>query len=210
MKIFLIYSILFFFFSFFGWTLEFFFRRFFSAKKWMNPGFLKGPWLPIYGVSACFIYFFVPNKITSIVQIFGSILFLTMLFLGMEFVVGLFFLKVCHIRLWDYRNVKRNILGIICPKYTFFWLLLATIGFFLLYRFRPYLDLLSGNKEILSVCIFFIFVFFFDFFMTIYRQKRNRNIKKKFLSYFSFLGFSRNKQIKRKEEEKEKNFFNST
>ena len=32
-----------------GWVLELFFRRFVSAKKWVNPGFLKGPCLPIYG-----------------------------------------------------------------------------------------------------------------------------------------------------------------
>ena len=26
-----------------GWVIELFFRRFFSMKKWINPGFLNGP-----------------------------------------------------------------------------------------------------------------------------------------------------------------------
>ena len=32
-----------------GYGLEVFYRRFFSAKKWVNPGFMKGPYLPLYG-----------------------------------------------------------------------------------------------------------------------------------------------------------------
>ena len=35
-----------------GWTLELFFRKFISTKnpdrKWINPGFLTGPGLPLY------------------------------------------------------------------------------------------------------------------------------------------------------------------
>ena len=31
-----------------GWVLELLFNRMFN-KKWINPGFLVGPWLPIYG-----------------------------------------------------------------------------------------------------------------------------------------------------------------
>ena len=33
-----------------GWILELFYRRFITMKKWINPGFLKGPYLPIYGI----------------------------------------------------------------------------------------------------------------------------------------------------------------
>ena len=29
-----------------------FFRRFFSIRKWINPGFLNGPYLPMYGFGA--------------------------------------------------------------------------------------------------------------------------------------------------------------
>ena len=49
MNFFLILAFLFFVGSSIGWAIELFFRRFFSAKKWINPGFLVGPYLPIYG-----------------------------------------------------------------------------------------------------------------------------------------------------------------
>lgn len=43
-----------------GWVLEVFFRRFFSVsnpeRKWINPGFCTGPWLPIYGSGLCVLY----------------------------------------------------------------------------------------------------------------------------------------------------------
>ena len=42
--------------STFGWTIELIYRRFFSAKKWLNPGFLVGPYLPLYGFGLCLLY----------------------------------------------------------------------------------------------------------------------------------------------------------
>ena len=41
-----------------GYVLEVFYRRFFSAKKWINPGFCTGPYLPIYGFGLCALYLF--------------------------------------------------------------------------------------------------------------------------------------------------------
>ena len=49
MKTFLLYLFLFLVGSMLGYLCEVLFRRFFSAKKWVNPGFMKGPWLPLYG-----------------------------------------------------------------------------------------------------------------------------------------------------------------
>ena len=45
----LLLAFLFFVGSLTGWVLELFYRRFVSQKKWVNPGFLSGPYLPIYG-----------------------------------------------------------------------------------------------------------------------------------------------------------------
>ena len=39
--------------STFGWTIELFFRRI-VHKKWVNPGFLIGSYLPIYGFGLFF------------------------------------------------------------------------------------------------------------------------------------------------------------
>ena len=49
MRLFLIFVFLFYMGSSVGWVLELFYRRF-EHKKWVNPGFLVGPYLPIYGL----------------------------------------------------------------------------------------------------------------------------------------------------------------
>ena len=42
-----------------GWGIEVIFRRFEpsnKARKWINPGFLIGPYLPLYGFGLCTLY----------------------------------------------------------------------------------------------------------------------------------------------------------
>jgi len=49
-------AFLFFIGSLIGWGIEVLFRRLFSAHHWMNPGFLVGPYLPLYGFSLVTLY----------------------------------------------------------------------------------------------------------------------------------------------------------
>ena len=59
MQIFLQFTFLFFLGAIAGWVLELFFRRFKKEnidRKWVNPGFLNGPYLPIYGFGVCTLY----------------------------------------------------------------------------------------------------------------------------------------------------------
>ena len=43
-----------------GWVLELLFRRFLSGnnpeRKWINPGFMVGPYVPLYGSGLCILY----------------------------------------------------------------------------------------------------------------------------------------------------------
>lgn len=68
-QVFLIVLYLFFFGGVGGWVLELFFRRFFSGanpeRKWLNPGFLFGPCLPLYGSVRCCCLFFRNSIIRS-------------------------------------------------------------------------------------------------------------------------------------------------
>ena len=52
---FFIAAFIFMIFSVIGWVIELFFRRFVSTKRWINPGLLKGPYLPIYGIGVLFL-----------------------------------------------------------------------------------------------------------------------------------------------------------
>ena len=57
MDIFLTLAYLFFIGSVAGWVLELLFRNLTSRnKKWVNPGFCTGPYVPLYGFGLCILY----------------------------------------------------------------------------------------------------------------------------------------------------------
>ena len=57
MNFFLTMAYLFFIGSALGWVLELLYRNLTQKKKkWTNPGFCTGPYLPIYGFGLCVLY----------------------------------------------------------------------------------------------------------------------------------------------------------
>ncbi len=121
--------------SLIGWVIELFFRRFVSQKKWMNPGFLTGPYLPIYGFGVLVLYG-VSNLPLGInnqpVDIIVHILIIGVGMTLIEFIAGLIFIKGFKVKLWDYSNRKGNIMGIICPSFSIIWLGVGSLYYFLL------------------------------------------------------------------------------
>ncbi|MBQ8141914.1 MAG: putative ABC transporter permease [Bacilli bacterium] len=161
MTIFLLYLFLFIVGSLSGWIIEVFFRRFFSAKKWVNPGFMKGPWLPLYGFGVivmftmCYLVVsFFPESMhfyNPLGGLFGhdyvsapkvaDLIPIALMWIGMvtlEFLAGLIFIKGFHVKLWDYSNLKGNVMGIICPLFNIIWLTVAVIFY---YGINPFLYL---------------------------------------------------------------------
>ena len=135
MKYLVIISTLFVIGSLLGWVIELLFRRFVSQKKWMNPGFLTGPYLPIYGFGVAVLYGVsnIPLGIES--QIVDVLIRIIIIGVGMtliEFLAGLIFIKGCGVKLWDYSNRKGNIMGIICPSFSLIWLAVGSLYYFLL------------------------------------------------------------------------------
>ena len=107
-----------------GWAIELFFRRF-VHKKWVNPGFLAGPCLPLYGTGVVFLYIicsldysFIANEVWRAVFV---ITLITVVMTLVEYVTGLIFIVGLKVKLWDYSKRPGNIQGIICPLFTFFW-----------------------------------------------------------------------------------------
>lgn len=119
--------------SLFGWVIELFFRRFVSQKKWMNPGFLTGPYLPIYGFGVLVLYTVSNIPLGIDVQIVDIIVRILIIGVGMsliEFIAGLIFIKGLGIKLWDYSNRKGNIMGIVCPSFSLIWLVVGSAYYF--------------------------------------------------------------------------------
>ena len=138
MKYLVIISTLFAIGSLIGWIIELFFRRFVSQKKWMNPGFLTGPYLPIYGFGVLVLYG-VSNLSLGIsnqpVDIIVHILVIGVGMTVVEFIAGLIFIKGLKVKLWDYSDRKGNIMGIICPLFSLIWLVVGSLYYFLLNPF---------------------------------------------------------------------------
>ena len=121
--------------SLIGWIIELFFRRFVSQKKWMNPGFLTGPYLPIYGFGVLVLYGVSNLSLGIPNQVLDVIIHILIIGVGMtliEFVAGLIFIKGFKVKLWDYSNRKGNIMGIICPSFSLIWLVVGSLYYFLL------------------------------------------------------------------------------
>ena len=133
MKYLVILSTLFVIGSLFGWTLEVLFRKVVSQKKWMNPGFLTGPYLPIYGCGVAALYGVSNISLGIESQVLDVVVKIAVIGISMtliEFVTGLIFIKGCKIKLWDYSDRKGNIMGIICPIFSLAWLVVGSLYYF--------------------------------------------------------------------------------
>lgn len=135
MKYLVVISTLFVIGSLLGWIIELFFRRFVSQKKWVNPGFLTGPYLPIYGFGVVVLY--AVSNIPLGIEIKAVDIIVRIIIIGfgmtfIEFIAGLIFIKGLKIKLWDYSDRKGNIMGIICPIFSLVWLVVGSLYYFLL------------------------------------------------------------------------------
>ena len=152
-----------------GWCIELIYRRFVSQKHWVNPGFLAGPCLPLYGFSLCILYLLaqledhipidhvIPRKL---------LLFLLMgtAITALEYAVGRVMIAATHVRLWDYSECRGNIQGIICPQYSFYWMLLSALYYFLVHpHILEALEWLSQNLAFSFGIGFFYGILVIDF-----------------------------------------------
>jgi len=107
-----------------GWWIEFIYRGFVRKGNLVNPGFLSGPYLPIYGFGAFFLYVLGTQPLTLVLQI----LIFTLAATVMELLTGLFFVRFFNIRLWDYSERWGNVKGQICPLFTLYWMIAGFAG----------------------------------------------------------------------------------
>ena len=142
--------------------------------KWINPGFCTGPYLPIYGFGLCVLYLLASLERYPIHgHPIGNKLFLFVLMMlcmtAIEYVAGLFCLKVLKVRLWDYSDMWGNIQGIICPAFSLAWGILSAIYYFLIHpHIQQALLWLSEN-----LAFSFVIGMFFGFFIVDVVQSAN-------------------------------------
>lgn len=154
-----VYFYLFAFFSVSGWGLECVYRST-AQKKLVNPGFLKGPYLPLYGTAVVILALIITTiqegEIFSYAEHFIPLVYLkirtldalyltVMVFLskgliyflvttGIELATGLFFDGLLKRQLWNYSDQPLCFKSQVCLKYSCYWVLLA---FFFEYVLLP-------------------------------------------------------------------------
>ncbi len=168
MNVFLKLAYLFFIGSTLGWVAEVIFRRFFSSanpeRKWINPGFCVGPYVPLYGWGLCILYLLAAADGAAVFSgTGGKILLIVCMGLCMtaiEYIAGVTSWKVTHVRLWDYSREWGNIQGLICPKFSLVWTAAGAAYYF---GVHPYiLDALRWLSE--NLAFSFVIGFFFGVF----------------------------------------------
>lgn len=130
--------------SIIGYIFELFLRRFIHGK-WVNPGFLVGPYLPIYGfglIALTIIYkIFIPLNLNPLIEILLMGISLTII----ELIGGIIFLKN-NVRLWDYRDRWLNYKGVICPLFSIIWIIMSALYYYFLSKYViNALNLLDNN-----------------------------------------------------------------
>ena len=108
----------FFVYSIIGWILEVSFHVITQAK-FINRGFLNGPYCPIYGFGSI--------SVISLLNLVGDDNKLFLFFAAMiistllELVTGFLLEKIFHKRWWDYSSYKFNLGGYICAEFSLLW-----------------------------------------------------------------------------------------
>ena len=98
--------------SFVGWACETAYCSI-PAKRFINRGFLNGPFCPVYGFGALLVIYPLEPLSDHIVLLFLCGMIITSL---LEYLTA-YILEVCfHTKWWDYSQKKFNIHGRVCLK----------------------------------------------------------------------------------------------
>ena len=168
-----------------GWVVELLFRHFVSLAKgknrWVNPGFLAGPCLPIYGFGLSILYFMscfgdmlpIENSILkAVIIVLSEAVIMTLV----ELIAGEIFIIRMKIRLWDYTRQWGNYKGIICPLFSAIWGLVGAAYYILFHSWLPeVVDYLISQNYILFIFGVFYGIFFVDY---AYSMQMVKKVKK--------------------------------
>ena len=152
----MIYFLLFLIYSFCGWAIEVI-GKLIEKKKFINRGFLIGPYCPIYGFGALAITFLLKKYTNDGIALFIMAIVICGI---LEYITSYLMEKLFKARWWDYSQKKFNINGRVCLDTI---IPFGLLGIFIMYVSNPFfLDILNKMPStlliILSSCLFVIFI----------------------------------------------------
>jgi len=143
----------FYFYCIFGWCFESVYVSL-KSRSFVNRGFLKGPWLPLYGSGAILVLcltlpFQHHPALVYLVGMIGATI--------LEYMTGEAMVQMFKVRYWDYSNQKFQFRGHICLTSSIAWGFLSLL---MVYVVHKYVEsaILWMNQEVVSVLTFLITV----------------------------------------------------
>ena len=153
-----IYFLLFLTYAFLGWCMEVI-CKLIQYKRFINRGFLIGPYCPIYGWGAIIITLLLNKYLADPIALFIIAIVICSI---IEYVTSYFMEKIYHARWWDYSRRKYNINGRICLETM---IPFGILGVLIMYFANPFF---TGIYEkipeiaLTVICSFLVIVFLID------------------------------------------------
>lgn len=150
------YFMLFMTYSVVGWIIEII-NEIVCAKRYVNRGFLIGPYCPIYGVGALLMILMLNRYLNDPIALFVMAVVICSI---LEYLTSFFMEKLFKARWWDYTNRKFNINGRICLETS---ILFGIGGLIIMYFVNPVIvSVLSMIPDVIlkliSVIVFVIYL----------------------------------------------------
>lgn len=146
----------FFIYSFLGWVCECIYCGI-GARRFINRGFLEGPYCPIYGWGALIVLYALEPFKNNLVLLFFAGMILTSL---LEYATSVVMEKMFHSTWWDYSNRRFNLNGRICLRNS---VMFGVMGVVVVRIIHPVIDsfLIKIRRQFRSSRQFCLWLFFF-------------------------------------------------
>ena len=150
------YFLLFLMYSVLGWLMEVI-NSYFIHKRFVNRGFLIGPYCPIYGIGVLLIISFLNDYMDNFLVLF---ILAMVICLVLEYLTSYFLELIFKARWWDYSNNRFNINGRVCLETA---IPFGIGGLIIMYFINPlFIGILGKMSEkfliILSVVLMILFL----------------------------------------------------
>ncbi|HBW34009.1 putative ABC transporter permease [Desulfosporosinus sp. BICA1-9] len=179
--------------AFAGWILETLYRSL-TQQQIVNPGFLKGPFLPLYGSFTLLVA--ITDPWLSNLAWEWRFLYFIVLSTALEYVSGLCLERFFHLQLWDYSDTPLNFQGQIALPFSLLWGVLGLIfANFIHPHFGYFLLRVPSTSRIVLATIFILYLMWdiiqstillrrLEQIVDIFRQDRGRQSHERFVLLF--------------------------
>lgn len=142
--------------SFIGWLMECMVMLY-NTKRFINRGFLLGPYCPIYGVGCILMILLLKKYVNDPLVLFLVAMIICAI---LEYVTSFLMEKIFKTRWWDYNNMRFNINGRICLETM---IPFGLLGCLLMYVLNPFfskilLKLSPVTLNVVAIILAIIFI----------------------------------------------------